>query len=50
MAGQVYKTYAYNFPTHDNMKWKKDEIISLKFDDSDIGVIDNEELFKEYLN
>lgn len=49
MAGQVYKTYAYNFPTHDNMIWKKDEIISLKFDDSDIGVIDgNEELFKEH--
>lgn len=48
MAGQVYRTYAYNFPTQDNVLWKKDEIISLKFDDSDIGVIDgNEEQFKE---
>jgi hypothetical protein len=43
MAGNIYSTYAYNFPTQVGMVWKKDEVISSMFDDSNIDSIDNDD-------
>lgn len=41
LAGYVYRTSAYDFPTVSNMSWKKNEDISALFDYADIGTIDN---------
>ena len=42
-AGNVYKTYAYNFPSKNYFSWTMDEKISQLFEDKYIGKIDNDE-------
>ena len=41
LAGDIYKTYAYDFPKETGLGWKKNKKISSLFDDSEIGAVDD---------